>query len=235
VEDCALACGTYYKGRHAGLFGDVGCFSFYPVKHLTTAEGGMLITQNAEVAQRISVLRAFGIDRNVVHERKIPGMYDVQSIGLNYRLNEIGAAMGIEQMKRLPEFLQRRRENYEALTAGLREISEIRLLQSTNGDFQSSYYCQVMILPDSLRSRRHEIMDSLKQRGIGTSIYYPQAVPMMSYYQEKYNHTEDEFPVASTISNGSIALSVGPHISLDDVDYMVANIKEVLAEVKVNV
>lgn len=117
VEDCALAIGTYLGGTHAGLFGDVGCFSFYPVKHITTAEGGMLITNNDDIAAGISRQRAFGIDRNIVSERPMPGVYDVVELGLNYRLNEIGAAMGIEQMKKLAGFLARRQENYQALAA----------------------------------------------------------------------------------------------------------------------
>ena len=98
VEDCALAIGSYYQGTHCGLIGDVGCFSFYPVKHITTAEGGMLITRHADVAKRVAMQRAFGIDRNVVSERKTPGDYDVELLGFNYRLNEIGAALGLEQM-----------------------------------------------------------------------------------------------------------------------------------------
>ncbi|RPH52969.1 DegT/DnrJ/EryC1/StrS family aminotransferase, partial [bacterium] len=119
VEDAALALGTRYKGIHAGLWGDVGCFSFYPVKHITTAEGGMLTTRRPEIAARISMVRAFGIDRNVPSERKVPGMYDVEALGFNYRMNELGAALGIEQMKRLPELLRRRRENYETLSRAL--------------------------------------------------------------------------------------------------------------------
>jgi dTDP-4-amino-4,6-dideoxygalactose transaminase len=87
LEDCALAIGTLINGVHAGLLGDVGCFSFYPVKHMTTAEGGMVITRNAELAQKIRHARAFGVDRHM-GERKIPGQYDVTALGFNYRMNE---------------------------------------------------------------------------------------------------------------------------------------------------
>jgi len=229
VEDCALALGTYYRGVHAGLLGDVGCFSFYPVKHITTAEGGMVISRHAEVNESVSRLRAFGIDRNVVEDRKIPGMYDVQGIGLNYRLNEIGAVLGIEQMKRLPAFLKRRRENYEALQAGLRGIPGVVLLESTNAHFQSSYYCMVMLLRPDLAARRPEIMEALKARGVGTSVYYPKPVPRMTYYRRKYGYAEDAFPVASTISDRGVALPVGPHVEREDVNYMVSAINEVLS------
>jgi len=226
VEDCALALGTWRNDTHAGLFGDVGCFSFYPVKHITTAEGGMLITRHKKVADSISRLRAFGIDRNVVSQRKIPGMYDVQSIGLNYRLNEIGAALGIEQMKRLPGFLNRRQENNRLLRERLAEIPGLELLETSHDGFVSSCYCMVMILPDELKDQRADIMGALKAKGVGTSIYYPRAVPMMSYYQNTYGHTEQEFPVACRISNQSIALPVGPHVTADDIEYMVTIIHD---------
>ncbi len=232
VEDCALAIGTYIGGVHAGLLGDVGCFSFYPVKHITTAEGGMLITTRQGVAEKIAKQRAFGIDRNVVSERKIPGMYDVELLGFNYRLNEIGAALGLEQMKRVPDFLHQRRKNYEFLTEGLQSIDEIELLQSSHGEYQSSYYCHSMLLREPLHEKRFEIMMLLKQKGVGTSIYYPRPVPCMAYYQAKYGYRDDDFPVASRISSHSIALPVGPHVSLEDTRYMVDAIKQVMMEVR---
>ncbi|MCP5050228.1 MAG: cell wall biogenesis protein, partial [bacterium] len=121
VEDCALALGSYYKGKHMGLWGDVGCFSFYPVKHMTTAEGGMLICKDETIARSIREKRAFGMDKHV-GQRKLPGIYDIKELGFNYRLNEIQSAMGIQQLKRLPGFLKKRKENYQRLTEGLKTI-----------------------------------------------------------------------------------------------------------------
>ena len=232
LEDCALAIGTYLDGVHAGLYGDVGCFSFYPVKHITTAEGGMVLTGSKEVAERISRQRAFGIDRNVVSERSAPGMYDVQGLGLNYRLNEIGAALGIEQMKRVDGFLQKRKENYAALSDGLKTIDEVELLQSSHDGYQSSCYCQVMILREPTSKKRYEIVNYLKEHGVGTSVYYPRPVPHMTYYKDKYGYSDASFPVASRISRNSIALPVGPHVDSEDIDYMVSVIKNAIIEVK---
>jgi perosamine synthetase len=98
LEDCALAIGTRFDGIHAGLLGDAGCFSFYPVKHMTTAEGGMIITRDGAFAEKLRHIRAFGVDRHS-GERKIPGVYDVTALGFNYRMNEIESAIGIEQVK----------------------------------------------------------------------------------------------------------------------------------------
>ncbi|MBI3931003.1 MAG: DegT/DnrJ/EryC1/StrS family aminotransferase [Chloroflexi bacterium] len=232
VEDCALAIGTYLDGMHAGLFGDVGCFSFYPVKHITTAEGGMVLAKSRETVEKISRQRAFGIDRNIVSERDIPGIYDVVELGLNYRLNELGAALGIEQMKKIDSFLQKRQENYTSLTTGLADIGEIELLQSSHDGYQSSYYCQTIILKEPLFKKRFEIVNYLKQHGLGTSVYYPRPVPHLRYYKDKYGYSDTSFPVASRISGNSIALPVGPHVSHEDINYMVTTIKNAIMEVK---
>jgi len=230
VEDCALAIGTYYNGVHAGLHGDAGCFSFYPVKHITTAEGGMLITRHANLAQRIGRKKAFGVNR-VVGERKIPGVYDVDMLGYNYRMNEIQAAIGVEQIKRIDGFLQKRKKNYEKLNTGLAAIDEIQLFQSSQGDYQSSYYCLSVLLNDSLVPKRFEIINALKNYGIGTSVYYPRPVPHMRYYREKYGYDNESFPIAARISYNSVALGVGPHLQEDDMDYIIEAFKKAIKEV----
>lgn len=231
VEDAAMAIGTYYKGEHAGLLGDVGCFSFYPIKHMTTAEGGMLITRNEDIAAGITRQKAFGVDRTQ-GERKIPGIYDVTMLGYNYRMNEIQSVLGIEQVKRLNGFLKQRKLNYEKLYDGLKEIDEISLFQSSHGDYQSSYYCLSILLNESLVKKRFEIVDYLKSHGVGTSVYYPHPVPHLTYYKEKYNYGEETYPVAAMISNGSIALPVGPHLDAEDMEYIVKSIKQAIKEVK---
>jgi perosamine synthetase len=231
VEDCALAIGTRFQGIHAGLLGDVGCFSFYPVKHMTTAEGGMLITQKEEMAQRVSRQKAFGVDRHM-GERTVPGVYDVTMLGFNYRMNEIQAALGIEQLKRMKEFLRRREENYKALSSGLRDVREIGLFKSSQGEYQSSYYCLSVLLKGRLEKKRYEVVTYLKEHGVGTSVYYPKAVPHMAYYREKYGYEEGSFPVAARISATSIALPVGPHLGVEDMNYMVECLKNAIVEVK---
>lgn len=230
VEDCALAIGARFKGIHSGLHGDVGCFSFYPVKHMTTAEGGMLITKRKEIADKITRQRAFGVDRHM-GERKIPGMYDVNMLGYNYRMSEIEAVLGIEQLKRMGSFLKKRKENYEILSEKLAEIDGISQFKSSHGDYESGFYCLAVILDDSLAPKRIEIMEYLKEKGVGTSIYYPQAVPHFTYYKNKYKYDSD-FPVAARISKNSIALPVGPHLDGEDMIYMASILKNAIMEAK---
>src|SRR5260221_4409955 len=184
VEDCALSLGSRYRGVHTGLLGDVGCFSFYPVKHITTAEGGMITTTRAEVAAKISRQKAFGVDRQ--HgDRKVPGAYDVTMLGFYYRMNEIEAAIGIEQVKRLDGVLATLERHYRALHRQLREVDEISLLETSNGVFTSSYYCLSILLGKQLADMRFELVTKLNAAGVGTTAYYPKTVPDLSYYREK--------------------------------------------------
>jgi perosamine synthetase len=224
VEDCALAIGTKIDDIHAGLFGDVGVFSFYPVKHMTTAEGGMIITRDGELADRFRLKKAFGVDRQ--HgERAVPGMYDVVDLGLNYRMNELQAAIGIEQVKKLDRFLETRKRNYLALSKSLGRIEGVKLFESSFGDFTSSHYCLSVILDDELADHRPSVMKHMTSNGVGTSIYYPHPVPHFSYYRKNYGYTIDQFPNAKWISDKSIALPVGPHLQENDM-MVVANALE---------
>ena len=233
LEDCALAPGTLLDGLHAGLHGDVGVFSFYPVKHLTTAEGGMVITKHADLAKKIRHLRAFGVDRNH-SERKVPGMYDASALGFNYRMSEIHAAIGVEQMRKLPGFLERRRNNFERLQSELAELGGCRVLPQPNvGRFTSSCYCLGLVLDDAVAARRSEIMEALTGLGVGTSIYYPQPVPRMSFYKNKYGYDQASYRNAAIISDSIIALPVGPHLKEEDMFFISQQLKKVWKELNV--
>jgi len=229
LEDCALSPGASFNGVHTGLIGDAGCFSFYPVKHLTTAEGGMIILKDDALAQKLRLLKAFGVNRT--HgERNIPGDYDVVDLGYNYRMSEVHAAIGIEQIKKLPSFLQLRKENFQALENSLSGLNGFCILpQPINETLTSSHYCMGILLESELIGKRPEIMERLKGMGIGTSIYYPHPVPHMSYYRNKYGAVD--CPNAEIISNSTIALPVGPHLALDDMKTIADGIASFLNEI----
>ena len=229
LEDCALSPGASFNGVHTGLIGDAGCFSFYPVKHLTTAEGGMIILKDQALAEKLRLLKAFGVNRT--HgERSIPGDYDVVALGYNYRMSEVHAAIGIEQMKKLPSFLDKRKENFQALEGSLSGLNGFHILpQPIDETRTSSHYCMGILLESELVETRPEIMDRLKRLGIGTSIYYPHPVPHMSYYRYKYGTVD--CPNAELISNSIIALPVGPHLKIDDMQTIADGLAKVLSEI----
>jgi dTDP-4-amino-4,6-dideoxygalactose transaminase len=231
LEDCALSVGTRLNGTHAGLFGDAGCFSFYPVKHITTAEGGMLITKHQHTSAAVQTLRAFGVDRDV-SQRAIPGIYDVLSLGLNYRMNEIQAAIGTEQLRRLKSFLTTRSENFERLYALLNGIPELRLFRREPANADHSYYCLSILLEAKFAAKRVQFIEALKTKGVGTSVYYPKPVPLLSYYRNKYGHLPQEFPAALQVSESSVAFPVGPHLNGEDMVYIADSIKSSIREIR---
>ena len=230
VEDAALAFGTKYKGVHAGLLGDIGLFSMYPVKHMTTLEGGLVLSKHSEVLKKIGLQRAFGVDRT--HgERKVPGQYDVNLLGFNYRMNELQAAIGSIQVGRLDGFLAKRKENHDILTEKLAGVDEIHQFESSNGVFQSSYYCKSIVLQGGVEKKRVEVIQALAAKGVGTSIYYPRPVPELTYYREKYGDAEGLFPEAAKIAYHSIALPVGPHLQPGDAEYAAEKVIETIKDV----
>lgn len=231
VEDCALALGSSLDGVACGLIGDVGVFSFYPVKHITTGEGGMLVSKHQQVVQSIANIKAFGYDKGL-EERKTPGVYDIVRLGLNYRMGEIAAAMGLEQLKKFPGFQEKRLKNASTLRRMLSEISEIKVLADGTPKKVHSNYCLVAVLDGQLGPRRSEIITHMKAQGIGTSVYYPVPIPLSIYYREKYGHQADQFPNALNISNHSIALPVGPHLNEKDMENVAKGLMAAIQEVK---
>lgn len=231
VEDCAIALGSFYQGKHVGLLGDAGCFSFYPVKHMTTGDGGMLLTRHRELAQKIRQLRGFGVDRTF-SERVIPGFYDVPTLGLNYRMSDINAALGRSQLKRLNIILEKRRNNFAYLYSRFKSLSDIHILHAPEKDTQNSHYCCSVVLKGSLANKRNQIVQLCNDAGIGTSIYYPQPVPRMKYYEDKYHTPKDIYKEASIISDHGIALSVGPHLTQEDLVYMADKFTEVVTSIR---
>ena len=218
LEDCALAIGSKRNGAHVGLHGDVGVFSFYPVKHITTAEGGMIVLKDSALADRLRLLKAFGVDRTH-SERKVAGQYDSVALGFNYRMSEVHAAIGVEQLKKLPRFLEKRSENFSALRELLSSQSRFTVLpQPSAHNMQSSYYCMGLLLDDRLKPNRVKIMAEMSNNNVGTSIYYPQPVPAMSYYKKKYGYRPEDYSNSQNISDSVIALSVGPHLGLTEME-----------------
>lgn len=229
VEDCAIAVGSRLHGRHVGLFGEVGCFSFYPVKHITAGEGGMVVTRDPQVAQRINLLRAFGVDRT--HgERTRPGQYDVVTLGFNYRMSELQAALGRSQLRRVQAILSQRRANFFALKSLLTALDDILILDAPEVESSNSHYCLSVLLTGKLAKKRDKIVEKLQQAGIGTSVYYPQPVPRMMYYRQKYGYRADLFPQAEAVSAHSIALPVGPHLIPEDIEYIAARFRHAVKE-----
>jgi perosamine synthetase len=221
LEDCAIALGSSFNKKHVGLLGDVGVFSFHPVKFMTSAEGGMIITNNRKIYEKLKYIRSFGVNKNF-SARKLPGLYDCNYLGFNYRMSEVHAAIGNVQIKKLKKFISQRKKNYEYLVSKIKKLNTFYdyVIQNQNNKNRISYYCLNLILKDVYASKRNSIINFLKKLGIGTSIYYPHPIPRLNYYKNKYGYKAKEFKYSEKFSDQSISLPIGPHIKKIHLDYM---------------
>lgn len=215
LEDCALAIDALWKGRKAGTLGLAGVFSFYPVKQMTSIEGGMVTTNDDALAEALRKRRAFSYNR-ALGERTRPGVYDVDALGINYRMSEVEAAVGLAQVARLDDFMSARAANDAALRAILNNVEGLTVFPDRHGNAVSSHYCLNAVLPRDGSVPRDAVVDGLKARGIGSSIHYPGPVPLFTYYKDKYGYHCGQFPIAEWMADQTISLPVAPHLTVDD-------------------
>lgn len=204
IEDCAQAHGAEFKNQPVGSIGDVGCFSFYPTKNMTTGEGGMIVTDQDEVSESI---REF-----IDHGRS--GTYEHVTLGHNFRLTDIAAAIGCVQLERLPSFVEKRRQNAERLTAGL---DDTNITTPVEPDGYKHAYHQYTIHC----ANRDELQHYLDDAGIGTGVYYPTPV----HKQPAYDGTTCDAPVAEQVSNHVLSLPVHPSVSMRNMENMISTIR----------
>ncbi len=215
IEDCAAALGAKYNGKLVGTLSKAGCFSFYPTKHITTMEGGMLITSSKSFANNIRKLSSFGYNKSM-QERSIPGIYDVDLLGFNMRMSEVAASIGIEQVKKLPNFIIKRKNNSNIIRNILLDLKDIYILPDKQKKSESSNFCVNIVLKKNSAARRNKLILKLKSNNLGTSVHYPVSLPNSKYYKKFFKNNVNiltQFPIASYFANSIISLPCGPHLS----------------------
>lgn len=220
LEDAAHAHGAMIDGKMAGTLGDAGCFSFYATKVMTTCEGGMITTNNPQLAEEACCLRTIGLDA----ERK------AVMLGHNWRINEMGAVVGKHQLKHLEEFVVKRNEVAKWYEKTLSNVEGISLFK-TPSNIRHSYYKYPVKLANSIE--REKIATVLKEKyGVETgSVYFPPC-HMQPYYMQNFGTGIGDFPVAETVLNKVLCLPMHYCITQENVDYvhdaLVSSIKELL-------
>lgn len=207
IEDACQAHGATYKGKKVGSFG-TGAFSFYPTKNMTTSEGGILTTDDPNIAARSRMLRAHGSKQRYLHEM----------IGYNFRMTDISAAIGIVQMGRLAEFTEKRRQNAKKLSTGLNSTKNIIL--PVEKEHCSHVYHQYTIRTP----RRDSLRDALQAKDIGTGTYYPLCIHQQPLYKEM--GFAGSFPHSEKASREVLSIPVHPGLSDADISTVIAAIKE---------
>lgn len=211
IEDCAHAMGTVKRGKHAGNFGVSGNFSFYPTKQITTGEGGAIITNSKKFYNKIKILKAFGIDKDI-NNRKKQGDYDVKMLGLNYRMTDFQAALGNSQILTYRMNLKRRKEIAKRYIKNFTKSKRIFYTQYSPdcSYFVFQIFCQ----------SRDSILKYLKEKRIGVSVHYTNPLPKMTYYKKKYKLNVKKYPNAEKYGNMNISLPIYPKLKNKEVDYI---------------
>jgi dTDP-4-amino-4,6-dideoxygalactose transaminase len=189
----------------------------------------MVVSRHPDIVASIENIKAFGYDRTLA-ERKVPGVYDIARLGINYRMNEIAAAIGLVQLKRTPDFARARSENAAALRGMLADVEELTLLPDGDARAVHANYCLGVVLGDAVGARRAEIMTALKERGVGASVHYPVPLPLSKYYKARYGADARAFPHSLRISSQSIALPIGPHLTTDDMSVIARELKDAITK-----
>ncbi len=224
IEDAAHAPGAEYKGKKCGTIGDVGCFSFFANKNLVTGEGGMIVTNDDALTEKIRIMRSHGMttltwDRHKGHAHS----YDVVDMGFNYRINEIASAIGLVQLKRLDGNNEKRREIVEEYKKRLEKISGISVPFKNYGE-KPSYHIFPILLAEDIS--RNEFIDKLKEKGIQTSIHYP-PIHLFTYYRKKFGFEEGMLPKTEFVGEHEVTLPLYPMMKQEDVKYICDCIEEI--------
>jgi len=216
VEDAAQALGASQEGRPVGSFG-TGCFSFYATKNLTTGEGGVVTTDDDEVASTLRVLRNQGQLARYEYERP----------GFNLRMTELQAALGVAQMSRLPEIVEARRHNARVLSEGLRDIEGLVLPTAAAGRGHVFHQYTVRVTQGA-RLTREELHRHLEGDGIGCGVYYPRPVFDYACFRRDARIGDPSTPTAARVADEVLSLPVHPNLSPADLQLIVDSIGAVL-------
>lgn len=217
IEDAACAIGSHYRGRPVGGLGDLGCFSFHPRKIVTTGEGGMVTTNDAELAEVIGSLRnhgATGIAADAPAVRAPWTMSTFNRLGFNLRLSDIQAAVGVAQMHKLDRLLHERRRAAERYGELLSEVDELMVPQASDDISGHSFQSYVVRVLAGGRERRNAVMSALDSRGI-ESRPGTHAAHTLGYYRERYGIAEQDFPNAALCQDTTITLPLFPGITVE--------------------
>jgi dTDP-4-amino-4,6-dideoxygalactose transaminase len=212
IEDCAHTPGADYKGQPLGTFGDIGAFSFFSNKNLAVGEGGMVAARNPELYAKLKGLRSHGMSVPSFDRYKGRAVsYDIESPGLNYRIDEIRSALGLVQLKKLENANQQRKELVEHYFKRLDDVDSIAIPYRYFSRGKPNYHIMPVLLSD--KTDRDIVIASMKRDGVQTSIHYP-AIQNFTAYKDKVNKT----PKAEYVCAHELTLPLYPTMTFDEAD-----------------
>ena len=221
IEDASHALGAEYKGKKIGNLADLTIFSFHPVKHITTGEGGMVTTSHESLYSKLKMLRNHGIDKDARERYGKDALYayDMKYLGRNYRITDIQCALGISQLKKLDTFIEKRQHLAQVYYELLENVDSVELPS------QKEYVSHVWhIYTVLLNKERDAFFKYMRQNNVGVNVHY---IPVYrhSYYSTHFGIDPEEFPVTEEVFKRIITLPLHPQMDDEDVEYITALIK----------
>lgn len=223
IEDAAHALGAVYEGKKVGSLSEMTTFSFHPVKHITTGEGGMVLTNHQELYERLKLFRTHGITReeHLLRKNDGPWYYEQLDLGYNYRITDIQCALGISQMKKLPYFLERRKEIAERYQEAFADCDNIQCPYQKPG-CENAWHLYVIRIKGG---KRKEIFEKLREAGIGVNVHY---IPVYQhpYYQE-HGYKDISCPNAEQYYEEAISLPIYPALKEAEQEYVIETVQKI--------
>ena len=230
IEDAAHALGAYYNGETVGncRFSKASVFSFHPVKHITTGEGGMVTTNDQHFYERLCDLRNHGMSRKrdqFIYGDDGPWYYEMQDLGFNYRTTDIQSALGLCQLPKLELFVKRRREIAAKYLDAFSNLAGLRLPEESKEALSSYHLFVIRLRLDRLKKSRKQIFEALKEEGLGVQVHY---IPITRQpYYRGLGYKPEDCPLAEAFYESAISLPLFPKMSDEEVAYVIDVVREV--------
>jgi perosamine synthetase len=220
IEDGAHSLGASYKGRKVGTQADMTMFSFHPVKPVTTAEGGIIVTNNESYYEKLLKFRSHGIEPTVYAEEQGDWYYEMTELGYNYRMTDLQAALGVSQMKKLDYFIKRRQEIATMYNEALKNVPGITVPKQLE-ETESGWHLYMIQLDEA---NRKQVFDTMRAANIGVHVHY---IPVYWHpYYQNLGYEQGLCPVAEAWYKKALTLPIHPRLNDDEINYIVSILKE---------
>lgn len=247
IEDAAHSLGASYRGKSVGTLAAMTIFSFHPVKQITTGEGGMIVTDDKSLAERLRLLRTHGItndDNSMVFkeqaadnenqyltspnpESKAGWYYEMQALGYNYRITDIQCALGLSQLKKIDRFISRRRQIAKYYNEAFGR-SPYLIIPHQKHDRQHAWHLYMLRLRlDKMVKTRRQVFEELRSKGIGVHVHY---IPLhlQPYYRERFAYKRGDFPQAEAFYDSALTIPIFPELQESDCQRIIESVLEVV-------
>ncbi|MDD5284687.1 MAG: DegT/DnrJ/EryC1/StrS family aminotransferase [Desulfuromonadaceae bacterium] len=231
IEDCAHAIESEYRGRKAGTIGDLGCFSFYATKNITTGEGGMIISRDESMLSRIKTMALHGLSHDAWKRFSDSGykQYFVEEAGFKYNMMDLQAAIGIHQLRRIDEYWRRRQIIWNRYLEAFADLN-IGLPPPIEKEIRHSYHLfTIRIRPENSGVSRDEFLKAMTERNIGVGVHY-MSLPEHPYYQRTFSWRKEDFPEAYAFGRETVSLPISPKLTVQDTEDVISAVRSIILE-----